>query len=317
MLKRKNFGLIWAVASLFILICIGIYLHRSHLWQRPRVVMCDVGQGDAILLTKGYLQILIDGGPDEAIHDCLEENMPWFDRQIEIVVATHLDTDHIGGLVSVLEKYQASTFLIRDQQKNTDQAGKLRDLIDSQAQQGAKIIAAQAGQSLEIGSLGRGMVLWPPAEKGLISPLVSTYSETSLSAAPTSNNTTSVDSNAGSIVLLMEINHTKILLTGDADESVELALRDRGVLKPIDVIKVGHHGSKSSSTPAFLAVLHPEVALIGVGAGNRYGHPDPEVLTHLAEQGIHTWRTDLHGSVELTFYENYFKVRPRRRDQDG
>jgi len=296
---------------------VGTYLYRYYLWEMPRLVLCDVGQGDAILLTKGHTQILIDGGPDDAVLGCLEEHMPWFDRQLEVVVATHLDSDHIGGLPAVLERYQASTILTSDQQKNTDQAEKLRNEFDSQVVKGAKILIAQAGQSLEIGGLGRGMVLWPPAENRQISPLLPQDSETSLSAVEVSEKTIKEESNAGSIVLLIEINHTNILLMGDADESVELALRDRGVLKPIDVIKVGHHGSKSSSTPAFLALLHPEVALLGVGAGNRYGHPDPEVLSHLVEQGIHTWRTDLHGSVELTFHDTNFQVRPRRRDQDG
>lgn len=317
MFKYQQMRLVWVLIPIIMITIVGIYLRRNHLWSMPRLVLCDVGQGDAILLTKGYMQVLIDGGPDEVVLDCLEENMPWFDRQVEVVIATHLDSDHIGGLPAVLEKYQVRTILTTSQQKNTDQAKKLHDQMNKEARTGAKILVAQAGLSLEMGSLGQGTVLWPPAEKGLISPLLSQVSETTLSAEMDSDHTSPDYANAGSIVLLMEINHTKILLTGDAEASTELALRDRGVLKPIDVIKVGHHGSKSSSTTAFLAVLHPEVALIGVGAGNRYGHPDPEVLSHLVEQGMHTWRTDLHGSVELTFYDNYFKVRPRRRDQDG
>lgn len=240
----------------------------------------DVGQGDAIFIDAPGAQVLIDGGPSSDIVEHLTRVMPPWDRSIDVVINTHPHADHVTGLVSVLERYDVGEVWVSGQSYRTD----VVSYFDSLAPQRA----VGQGDEIDLGSGAHLEVLWPPE----------TYNGAYLD-----------DPNAGSIVALLTYGEVEILLTGDIGVEEELALLDQ--LGDIDVLKVGHQGSLTSTHPTFLEQIRPEYALISVGE-NDYGHPSPVVLGRLADAGASVFRTDLHGSLRVLLNGVTFDVRSFR-----
>jgi len=271
--------------------------------QRPsdktKLVMCDVGQGDAILIIKGSIQVLIDGGPSsEKVLTCLTEQIPFYDRKIELIVLTNTDFDHMSGLIGVVERYDVMQFVTSDGVHESDTLNRFRQALEEQeivvtaVEQGDKIkIAEQDG--LEFA------VIWPPktiAEYvAVIGDQMSEQErEQYLRASAKRGNL-----NERSVVLTLLEDNKRILLSGDIGDQAEQQLLEQGILQDIDILKVGHHGSKYANTAEFLARVKPEVALISVGAKNRYGHPTKETLERLSKIGAQVRRTDLDGTIEI------------------
>lgn len=249
---------------------IGFGLQRLSLGPSAplKIWFLDVGQGDAILVeTPGGEQVLIDGGPSRKVVQKLGGILlPW-DRQIEAMVLTHPDADHVTGLAAVAESYAVGT-LYESGRRGAAGADKTLDLlVDNQ-------VTVRAGDSFEVGGV-RFDVLWPNAD-----PM--TFSET----------------NDASVVLLLTYGETSVLLTGDIEAEGERAFS--ATLEPVDVLKVAHHGSTSSTDPLLLSAARPRMAVIPVGEGNRYGHPTDLVLSRLVSRGISIFRTDTDGEVLLT-----------------
>ncbi|MBI4022503.1 MAG: MBL fold metallo-hydrolase [Candidatus Andersenbacteria bacterium] len=240
-----------------------------------KVVFLDVGQGDAILLQQGTAQVLIDGGPGMAVLKRLGEELPWFDRRIEVVVLTHPQQDHLEGLLHVLERYEVGLVLLpRVAHDSQLQAAWLQELLD----RSVPYRFVWAGQRLVAGDLTL-QFLWP-------------------ADAPAAGAAAYADINNASIVTRAEFGDLSILLTGDAEARVERLLAgELSSLLDVDVLKAGHHGSNSSTHPALLAAVTPSAVVISVGVENRFGHPYPAVLGRLA--GVPLWRTDQHGSVRF------------------
>jgi len=235
--------------------------------------MLDVGQGDALFVESPTgVQVLIDAGPPRKILGALSRVMSPFDRTIDAVIVTNPDADHIGGFLDVLKTYQIGAFLEPGTYNDTRTYQNLKAEIKNK-----KIpeIIARRGMRLDLGGGAVIDILFPDRD-------VSTWT-----------------TNDGSIVGKLTYGETEIMLMGDATsetERVVLAENSASYLAS-DILKVGHHGSKTSTSEEFAAAVAPEYALISAGAENRYGHPRPEILDRLTRAGAKIFRTDLNGAV--------------------
>jgi len=238
------------------------------------ITFFDVGQGDGIFIqTPNDKQILIDGGPDNSILEKLNQTMPFYDRTIDLVILTHPDADHITGLVEVLNYYQVEHILTSGLEKDTAVYIKWKELIEeknislSLAQMGQKIIL-QNGIALE--------VLWPNQN------LISSYSSSA---------------NNVSVVTRLVYGDIEVLLTGDIEKKVENYLVNQDFKLESDILKLPHHGSKTSTSYNFLKAVNPKIAIISVGEDNRYKHPSKEVLERIKD--LIVYRTDKDGDIQI------------------
>lgn len=260
----------------------GLLLIEPLVVPQDKVVFLDVGQGDSILFQKGTQQVLIDGGPGSLVLSRLGEELPWFDKKVEVVIATHPDKDHLEGLLQVVRRYDVSLVLLPAVPHTSAlQESWLRELEHMMRDTKGQVRLVQRGQHLVLGSLDFEMLSpWPELIQGL--------------GGKTNN---------GSVIARADYDDLSVLLTADAEEIVERQLVQRetsGKLKT-DILKVGHHGSKTSTSEALLQAVSPKMAVISVGAKNTYGHPTQQILDRLA--GVFTLRTDEKGSVRLTRVE--------------
>ena len=247
---------------------------------RLHVTVLDVGQGDAILVeTPGGATMLVDGGPDpELTLRRLGANLPFFARRIDLVVLSHPHQDHVAGLLEVLDRFRVGAVLHAGIGfENTAYARLLADATRA----AVPVHLARAGQRLTLDAATTLEILYPTDADA---------------AAPLPDG----DINNGSVVAVLRHGDFAALLTGDAEAPVEQALVARGVLSPVDLLKVGHHGSHSSTTPALVEAIRPAIAVISAGRDNEHGHPAPETLVTLGSRpGLLVLRTDLHGDVEV------------------
>ena len=251
---------------------------------RLHVYALDVGQGDAILFrTPGGRTILVDGGPDPLLLTSrLGRILPPWQRRIDLVVATHADADHLAGLVPIVEGWEVGMALQSPSMAESPLASHWRATLDRQS---IPCMTVAEGTTLQIGESLELHVLSPP---------------TGPSAAE-------MDDNQGSLVLWVVSGRCRILLTGDIDGEVEKRLLQSETLGSTTVLKVAHHGAESATLDAFLQAVDPQLALISVGAENRFGHPSQTVLDRLSSTECRTYRTDEMGSIEfITDGERYW-----------
>jgi competence protein ComEC len=235
--------------------------------QPFRVHFIDVGQGDSILIqTSDGRNILVDGGDTgTGVVGYLQSVGV---QQIDLMVATHPHADHIGGLVEVLRTYPVLTVVTNGEAHTTS---VYEDFLDAIADAKAQYLEVKRGDVLQVGSL----------KLNVLSPV-----------APTDP-----DLNENSIVLRFTDGRTTYLLMGDAGANTEAALLASGMPLKADVLKVGHHGSKSGSTPAFLQAVDPDVAVYSAGVNNQYGHPALQTIQALNQVGATIYGTNVNGSV--------------------
>ncbi len=266
----------------FFLISVGLFLESFRL-QAPnvlRVDILDVGQGDAILLTSpSGVQMLIDAGRDRAVLRALGEVMSFSDRHIDVVVMTHPDADHIGGFPAVFDRYEIGAVVGTNSHSDTALFGRFQNGIDNE---GSELFEARRGMVIDMGSGVFVQVLFPYAD-------------------------TIITGNDASVVAKVIYGKTSFLLTGDVGTSVEkhLVLREGDGLVS-DVLKLGHHGSRTSTSRIFMESVQPNVAIISAGKDNSYGHPHKEVLDTLAGVGVPYLGTYEVGTV--TFYSDGERV---------
>lgn len=251
-----------------------------------RLIFCDVGQGDAILIEHGFTQVLIDGGPDQQILSCLGEYIPWFDRKIELVVITHPDTDHIGGLHDVFLGYNVQRILRSEEQKLTTVFNDLERLIKAEKIDGLSEFRPLNGQSFSFDDNSKISVISIFSEDMLQDPDAISYYQ-------------SLSTNNQSIGLLYECGADKALLMADIEEEIERAMIDKRLLMDVNILKVAHHGSKSSTSIDLVNVTAPETSIISVGKDNRFGHPSLEVISRLIDHGSTIYRTDHDGDISF------------------
>lgn len=274
--------------------------------DKLHLVMCDVGQGDGFLLQQGTTQVVIDGGPpSDGMLACLKDHMPFWDTTIELVVASHADSDHIGGLIAVVESYQVSNVLISQSTKETTVFEQFNQIVQKKSSQGLQIIRPRMGQSFDLGPGFSATVVHPnkPELDAPTSPINPSSSERvlqdSLNPKGYDSRVVPTNENDASIILFIAYHEKSFLFTGDAGTEIESALVRNQLIAEVDVLKTSHHGSKSGTSQALLEVITPEIALISVGKNNPYGHPNQEVIQRLQRSGTQILRTDLLGEVEL------------------
>lgn len=251
------------------------YLHVSS--PALRVSVLDIGQGDSILVQGPTgIQMLVDGGPDRSVLRQLPEEMRFFDRSIDLVAETHPDKDHIAGLTNVFDRYRVSYFLSPGIPDTTATAQGLAAAVSQEP--GARSFIARRGMRIHLGGGAYADVLYPDHD---------------VSRGPT---------NEGSIVMHVVYGKTSFMLTGDAPSDIEarlIALDAHDGELPTTVLKAGHHGSKYSTSDAWLAALQPKIVAISAGANNTYGHPNQETLGRIQKEGAQIVSTISHGTIRF------------------
>lgn len=307
------------LALLTSLIWLSVFSYPN---QKLKIVICDVGQGDAILIQKGTNQILIDGGPNNKVLDCLSNNMPFWDRTIEIVALTHPQADHLEGLNYVFERYSVKYFLSGPE--GNESAGYkqlIEKIIKTQSPSinpltssdnpltkgitgiksttgttGIKVINPYTGEKIKLDGIELD-TLWPEREWARLRLDGFEASARQVGGAVLGASTTQ-DLNNFSLVFLLKHGDVKVLFPGDADAGIQgEILLNNTTLDKIDILKVPHHGAKTSLRDDFLETFKPKEAIISVGK-NSYGHPSGELIKKLEDMGIKVKRTDLEGEIK-------------------
>lgn len=269
--------------NLHIYVLVTLFLITSGIWyavilENPHgiltVAFLDIGQGDAIYIeAPNGNQVLIDGGGNKTVLAKLAEVMPLYDRSIDVVIGTHPDQDHIGGLPFVLEQYEVTVVLDPGVEK---ESGTYEALLAAMRDRDIEYVEAHRGQRIV---LDDGVVLT------ILSP---------------DRDLLHVETNTASVVAKLTYGKTSFLFMADVPKNVEAYLtRIDGENLDIDVLKVGHHGSHTSSGEKFLKITSPIFAAISAGKNNRYGHPHKEVLDDLAAVGATVLGTYDRGTIVL------------------
>jgi len=239
------------------------------------VAVLDVGQGDAIYIESPTgVQVVVDGGPGSILLQQLPTVMPLFDRSIDVLVETHPDLDHIGGFVDVVGRYTVGAFVEPGIPKDTEAATVLEKKITDN---NIPRYIARRGMTLDLGGGAMLEVLYPDHDVSRLNQNIA---------------------NEGCVVMRLVYAEVSMLLTCDMSAEMEgrvLELEGNGLAS--DVLKVAHHGSKYSSTDAFVAAVAPAFAAISVGARNTYGHPAQPTLDTLAAYNVQILRTDQEGTI--------------------
>ena len=269
------------VLGVLLLITVGVWWSELDYVQiRPSVcnakllcvVFLDVGQGDAIFVqTPTGTQLLIDGGRDQSVLPELNTVMSFSDRTIDYILATHPDADHISGFYDVLERYSISNVIRTENESDTAIWQAVEEAV---VEEKAKVYYARRGQRYDLGDGVVLEILFPDTDPS------------------------GMESNTSSIVARLIYGDTSFMLTGDSPKAIEeyLVLIEGEYLKS-DVLKAGHHGSRTSTSELFLDHVDPKFAVISAGKDNSYGHPHVEVTDALFNAGITTLNTAEDGRV--------------------
>jgi competence protein ComEC len=282
----KRYTLILLIAALFSSAACGVVWNAvfAHASQKLTVAVLDVGQGDSIYIESPTgTQVLIDSGANRAVLRQLPKVMPYFDTSLDMIMGTHPDGDHIGGFRELLDRYTTSRVVYQHVPHTAGPADAFEQALvkwrlkKEGANASELVVEPHRGDVWDIGGGAYITVLYPDRLGD------------------------SDDTNRGSMVVRVVFRDTAFMLTGDSPQEIEEYLVSLASNAESDlhsqVLKLGHHGSKTSSSPAFLAAVHPDVAIISRGCDNTYGHPHKEVLDTLLELKIPFLDTCTEGAI--------------------
>ncbi len=277
MMKKQTAILVFLCCILLAVIFFGGKASFSSVASEPlSISFLDVGQGDSIFIeTPTGNQILIDGGPDDAVLAELGRMMPIGDRSIDMVIATHPDADHIAGLVSVLQRYDVEAFVDPGVEANTAVYRELMQTVESRV---PRYITTSIGDRIV-------------SDDGAVLDVLAPY------------RISDDDTNSNSVVTRLSYGNLSVMLTGDTTSEIEQQLtRWYGNQLESEILKAGHHGSKTSTDREFVKAVHPIAGIISAGKNNRYGHPAPVVLEILEQAQMQIIGTYDEGTI--TFYSD-------------
>ncbi len=259
---------------LILTILVWIFENKSRPDFLLHVDFLDVGQGDSMFI-QTYLgnQILIDGGPTDKVLSELGKEMPFWDRTIDLLILTHPDADHSAGLIDVMKRYKVKKVILT---KVTAPTATYQAFTKQLEIEHAEKIYAQTGQRIWLDRATVFDVYYPPA------------------GVETQNLSTNNTGIFGKLIF----GKTKILFTADTDSIVEDKVRAEFDVHA-DILKVGHHGSKYSSSLEFIKAVSPKYGVIEVGTHNNYGHPTQEALNNLTTANVEIFRTDQNHTIEF------------------
>jgi len=276
----------WSIFGIIIIATILSFIAQKALAiddKFVKIYFMDVGQGDAIFIENfNNNQVLIDGGPDSIVLEELAKIMPFNDRSIDLVVLTHPHSDHIVGLINVLNRYQVEKILENHYEYKTSEYDEWNQLKTK-----SNVTQATAGQIIDLGGGVKIEVIFPGKSE---------------SGQYISN------ANNSSVVLKLKYGNESVLFAGDIESSVEKKLTFNGSEIDSDFLKIAHHGSKTSSIEQFINAVSPTAAFIEVGVDNKFGHPAQSTIERLEGKQIKYYRTDEDGTIELILDGQSFSI---------
>jgi len=281
LLKKIQKRAVYVFLGVFFVIAIFIYSVYFQESSRKylTVAFLDVGQGDSIFIeAPNGNQILIDGGPTASVVRQLSKYIPFYDRSINMIISTHSDLDHIGGFPEIFKRYKIGKYITSDKKDSADLYLELEKLNETEK---ADRIFLQSGDRIILDEKRNIYLeaLWPK------------------------DSNSANDNNDTSVVVKLIYGKKSFLLTGDASTLVESEIisylgddLSKSILNS-DILKIGHHGSKTSSSDQFVRYVSPEYSIISVGKDNKFGHPDKEVIDFLDQEKIKILETSIFGSI--------------------
>lgn len=287
-MNRDRHTIVILGIAIAISVLMGMVVFQIQDRDQLRIVFFDVGQGDAaLIISPSGRTMLIDTGRDgPLISRKLAEYLPWHRPTIDLLLLTHPDLDHVGGAASVIAEYDIGGVLMPYSTKDT---ALFADIIKEIRERDIPVLFASAGDEVALENALSFSILWPPRlAPGRASPH---------GGGPL------LSANNSSLVGLLLYKNDSFLFTGDLEARGERLLPFFSSMPHAEVLKVGHHGSKTSTSEEFFAEVNPSVTIISVGE-NSYGHPHEEVLETL--RGTTILRTDTNGDITLISNGNNF-----------
>lgn len=274
-IKKLSINLVLLATLLFTAISGWLQIATNENKGNLQVSFLDVGQGDAIFIeAPSQMQVIIDTGPNGKILEALNNKISFFDQSIDAVILTHPDLDHIGGTIDLFNSYEIPLLISATSSKQTDATEEIKTL------------------SVERKEVKEGDILMIDPEKNIYLEIL--HPETDY---------ISVDSNDQSIVAKLIFNQTCFIFMGDASKEVEMKIIKKYSDKiKCDVLKVGHHGSHTSSEEKFIGFVAPKYAIISAGKDNKFGHPHQEVIDTLSKFNAEILNTADLGNI--TFWSD-------------
>lgn len=273
--SKKNNKCKIIICLLIVLILINFIIYIFP--QKLRIFFIDVGQGDStLIITPDKKTVLIDGGGSDSFDVGEKVLLPYLlDRRIlkiDYVLISHFDTDHCGGILTIMEKVKVKNIIISEQAEHSENYERFKKLMIHKK---IRLIEVKKGDKIKIERYSEFKILFPTSRL--------------LSENPLNNN---------SIVAQFNYNNFKMLFTGDIEKLAEQQiLKTEKAEIRADILKVAHHGSKTSSIPEFIKAVKPKIALIGVGKNNTFGHPNQQTIKNLENIKCRIYRTDLQGEI--------------------
>ncbi|HEX5081203.1 MAG TPA: ComEC/Rec2 family competence protein, partial [Blastocatellia bacterium] len=303
---KKGSRVLYIIGLVAVIIIGGLYKlrHRQQPVPTPppfvtqgrlQIYSLDVGQGDSeLIITPEGKSVLIDAGPpaagDEVVAALQKKNV----RSLDLAVATHPHSDHIGGMRPVIENFVIKNFLDSGRDYSSKEYERMLRAINEKR---IKFIEAKRGMKFELDSGVKLEALNPQGDGQWITKV---------------REGGSVE-NANSVVLRLSYGNFSMLFTGDAEIETEEVIMNSGAPLRAQVLKVGHHGSRYATGGEFLEAVAPEAAVISCGAGNRYGHPTKQTLDRLQKAGVKIYRTDLNGEIAIITDGNKYEIHAARQ----